>query len=284
MTHPRLSIVTCCKGRLKYLKQTLPTFVAQAESEVVVVDYDCPEGTDEWVATSFPEVRRVAVTEAPVFNLSRARNLGAAHARAAWLLFCDADDLLSSSFSSDVLRLAVPGTYQRTLRRNKPASVPLACEATTFSAVGGYDDAMQGWGMEDVEFTARLGKSGVREVIGSAKVLENLWHSRAEVIRYYEQTVEVSVVVNHYYCYIKGRYFETAGRWFTDEQRRSTYAGVQRAVLASLADAERDATFDIPVVASAPPWAARLKASDVRSFFKLQSERLEEKPPPAPST
>lgn len=280
MAHPRLSIVTCCKGRLKYLKQTLPTFVAQAASEVVVVDYDCPEKTGEWVASHFPDVRLVTLVGAPIFNASRARNLGAEHARAPWLLFCDADDLLSPSFSSDVLSLVEPGTYQRTLRRNKPGPIPLACEAATFGAVGGYDDAMQGWGMEDVELITRLGLSGVREVIGSAAVVENLWHSRAEVIRYYEQKVEVSVVINHYYCYIKRRYFETAGSWFTDAQRHSTYASVQRVVVASLADPALDAIFDIPVVASAPPWAARLKASDIGHFFKLQSERLRERAAP----
>jgi len=281
MVIPRLSIVTCCKGRLKYLKQALPTFVAQPESEVVVVDYDCPEGTKDWVAANYPEVRLVVVSGEPVFNASRARNLGAKDARASWLVFCDADDLLSSSFSSDVLRLAEPGTYQRGLRRNKPAPIPLACEAITFSVLGGYDDAMQGWGMEDVEFMIRLGQSGVREVIGSAAVVENLWHTRAEVIRYYEHKVEISLVINHYYCFIKGRYFQAAGRWFTDKQRYSTYASVREAVLALLADTKRDARVDIPVVGSMPPWTARVTASDVRGFFEIQSERMREKPRPA---
>ena len=81
MALPRLSIVTSCKGRLKYLKQALPTFVAQTESEVVVVDYDCPEGTKEWVAANFSAVRLVNVTREPIFNASRARNLGARDAR-----------------------------------------------------------------------------------------------------------------------------------------------------------------------------------------------------------
>jgi len=42
---PKFSIVTTCKGRLGNLQQSLPTFVAQAAAEVVVVDYDCPEST-----------------------------------------------------------------------------------------------------------------------------------------------------------------------------------------------------------------------------------------------
>jgi hypothetical protein len=42
---PKFSIVTTWKGRLRDLQQSLPTFVSQAAAEVVVVDYDCPEGT-----------------------------------------------------------------------------------------------------------------------------------------------------------------------------------------------------------------------------------------------
>ena len=57
MAAPRLSIVTCCKGRLEFLKRALPTFVAQSDSEVIVVDYDCPDGTKDWVAAHFPDVR-----------------------------------------------------------------------------------------------------------------------------------------------------------------------------------------------------------------------------------
>jgi glycosyltransferase involved in cell wall biosynthesis len=276
MTDPRLSIITCCKGRLEYLKRSLPTFAAQSESEVVVVDYDCPEGTGQWVAAHYPRARLVAVADAPRFNVSHARNLGAQQARAPWLVFCDADDVLSPSFATDLLRKAKPGTYQRTLRGSRPEAIPLACEAATFKAVGGYDDALQGWGLEDFEIISRLRQSGAREV-RSVAVGQNLQHSKAECDRYYEHVVETSVVINYYYCYIKRRYFETAGRWFTDQQRYSTYRSVAKAVLASLADVEGDATFDIPIVASEPPWAARLAASDVRRMSKIHTHKINKK-------
>ena len=115
MTAPGLSIVTCCKGRLEHLKRALPTFVAQAESEVIVVDYDCPDRTGDWVAAHFPAVRVAKVAEAPIFNISRARNVGAGLARAPWLAFCDADNLLAPSFASEILARIVPGMYLRTL-------------------------------------------------------------------------------------------------------------------------------------------------------------------------
>jgi len=275
MAEPRLSIVTCCKGRLRHLKQALPTLVAQAESEVIVVDYDCPDKTREWVAAQFPGVHVVTVTDAPHFNLSRARNIGAAHARAPWLVICDADDVLAPSFSSDLLRLTASGTYQRTLRNTqwglKQQYVPLACETATFRSVGGYDDALRGWGIEDLEFIDRLRRAGIREVLGSATA-KSLPQSKAESRRYYEHDVEVSVVINHYYWKIKQRYFETVGRWFSDQQRYATYDSVERAVLGSLDDPK--ATFDISVAGTTAPWSARLTASDVRTFLKKQSDAL----------
>jgi len=276
MAEPRLSIITCCKGRLDYLKRSLPTFVAQPESEVIVVDYDCPQKTREWVAAHYPQARLIAVADAPRFNVSRARNIGAEHARAPWLVFCDADDLLTPSFSMDLLSKAMPGTYQRTLRGDKPEAIPLACEATAFRAIGGYDDALQGWGLEDFEIISRLGSSGVREV-ESAAVGQNVPHSKAECDRYYEHVVEVSVVINYYYCYIKRRYFETTGRWLSDEQRHSTYRSVEGAIVTALSDSEGDASFDIPIVDSAPPWTAQLHTADVRRLFEIHTRKINKK-------
>lgn len=278
MATPGLSIVTCCKGRLEYLKSALPTFVAQSESEVIVVDYDCPDGTKDWVAAHFPDVRVVPVADAPIFNLSRARNIGARHARGPWLAFCDADNLLAPSFASELLARPVPGTYLRMLQDTPfgpiKRGIPLACEAATFWAIGGYDDALRGWGPEDREMIHRLDRAGIREVIGAATLVETLRHGNAERSRHYEQKIEVSTVIGHHYARIKQRYFETRGRWFTDEQRHSTYHGVEQAVLASLADHESNAVFDIRIADSAPPWTARLVARDVRNYYQIRAEEL----------
>ena len=278
MSLPTFSIVTSCKGRLDFLKRALPTFVQQPQTEVVVVDYDCPDGTKDWVAAHFPDVQVAAVTDAPIFNLSRARNVGAKLARAPWLVFCDADQLLVPSFASELLARLVPGTYLRTLR-DMPLGplkqgVPLACEAATFWAVGGYDDAFRGWGPEDREFIDRLDRSGIREVLGAATLVETLPHDNAARSSFYEHKIDVSMVINHHYAKIKQRYFETRGQWFTDEQRHSTYRVVEQAVLASLAQPESNATFDVRIADSAPPWTARLTAPAVRSFHQIGMEAL----------
>ena len=250
----------------------MPTFIVQSESEVVVVDYDCPDRTKDWVAAHFPTVRIAIVTEAPIFNLSRARNVGARLAQAPWLAFCDADNLLAPSFASDLQTRMVPGTYLRALR-NTPLGpqkrwTPLVCEAATFWAVGGFDDAFRGWGPEDQEFVDRLDRSGIKEVRGTAALVETLPHGNAARSTYYEHTIDVSAVISHHYAQIKRRYFETRSQWFNDSQRHSTYREVEQAVLASLTELEGDAIFDIRIVESTPPWTARLTARAIRNFHR----------------
>jgi glycosyltransferase involved in cell wall biosynthesis len=275
---PRFCIVTACKGRLEYLSQALPTFVVQNETEVVVVDYDCPDRTKDWVAAHFPAVRVVALSDAPVFNLSRARNAGARAARAPWLVFCDADQLLAPSFAEELGKRLAPGAYLRTLRSMRSGElrqgVPLACEASVFWGIGGYDDAFSGWGPEDREFINRLDRAGIREVLGEATLVETLRHSNATRSSFYEHAIDVSMVINHHYARIKQRYFETRGAWLTDAQRHSTFRQVEQAVLAALASSPSDATFDIRIDAADPPWTARLTASAVRDYHRLRVEAL----------
>src|ERR1700674_5706017 len=95
---PQFSIITTCKGRLGDLKLSLPTFLAQDGAEVIVVDYDCPDGTSAYVARHHPEVRLVAISGRPKFNISHARNLGAAAAMGEFLVFLDADVLVAGHF------------------------------------------------------------------------------------------------------------------------------------------------------------------------------------------
>ncbi len=151
--------------------------------------------------------------------------------------------------------------------------VPLACEAAVFRAVGGYDDAFRGWGMEDREICERLDRSGIREVLGPASLVETLTHSNAARSSFYERPIDVSLVIGHYYARIKQRHFETTGRALTDEQRHSTFGQVERAVVAALADAASDATFDIRIAGAVPPWSARLRAPEVREYHRAEGGR-----------
>jgi len=154
---PRFSIVTTCKGRLSDLKQALPTFVAQTGAEVVVVDYDCPDGTRGYVAEHFPQVRIVALTDKPKFNSSHARNAGAAQATGDFLVFLDADMMIGEGFL-DFLTANMKARSYGIFSRGVANSARGACvvDRALFQAVGGYDEVIEGYGGEDLDLYSRL--------------------------------------------------------------------------------------------------------------------------------
>jgi tetratricopeptide (TPR) repeat protein len=96
------SLVTTCKGRLAYLKDSLPTWARlhHGDFEIVVVDYDCPDGTADWVRrhrahllkrSGADAIQVVKVPDRPRFNLNDARNHGIAAARGTWIITIDSD-------------------------------------------------------------------------------------------------------------------------------------------------------------------------------------------------
>jgi glycosyltransferase involved in cell wall biosynthesis len=108
-----ITYITTCKGRLEHLRQSLPRVAAQPQVQVIVVDYDCPDGSGQWVKDNFPQVRVVRIDDDPGFLLTRARNAGGQAAATPWLAFFDADILLADDFFRTASENLVSGHYYR---------------------------------------------------------------------------------------------------------------------------------------------------------------------------
>jgi glycosyltransferase involved in cell wall biosynthesis len=100
--HAKISLVTTCKGRLSYLKESIPTWLTfdYPNYEIVVVDYDCPEGTSEFInkekrnylkKSKVKDIRVVKVENKPYFNLNDARSRGINQAEGELVLMIDSD-------------------------------------------------------------------------------------------------------------------------------------------------------------------------------------------------
>lgn len=189
---PRLSFITTCKGRQAHLRETLPLMVAQPDCEVVVVDYDCPQGTEQWVRSTYPQARTVKVEDATVFSASIARNRGAEVARGEWLAFVDADILLRPEFAARLGSQLQPGHYYRPRPASPDMHGTFVCSRSDFLEVGGYDEAIRGWGGEDVDIYHRLGAFFGRKLIGFPSAwLDFIPHGDAERTRFAELTDKV---------------------------------------------------------------------------------------------
>ena len=149
---PQFSIITTCKGRRGDLKLSLPTFLAQDGAEMLVVDYDCPDGTSAYVPRRHPPARLVAISDRPKFNASHARNLGAAHARGECLVFLDADVLLAEPFLAHlqgVMEKGSLGVFDHGAKDSLRGSCVV--DRRLFQKVGGYDEVIEGYGGEDLD-------------------------------------------------------------------------------------------------------------------------------------
>jgi glycosyltransferase involved in cell wall biosynthesis len=183
---PTYSIVTTCKGRLDDLKQSLPRFAAQRDAEVIVVDYDCPQHTADFVRSAYPSVTVVAVADRPLFSLPDARNCGVAEARGDVLVFLDADIIVAPDLLD---RVGFPSTAKAfaTFGGGKSNSLCGSCivRRQDFDAVGGYDDLLSGYEGEDLDLYMRLDLLGARRVVlegdGVERVIEQ---SQEERLRY----------------------------------------------------------------------------------------------------
>ncbi|MDO8419516.1 MAG: glycosyltransferase family 2 protein [Rubrivivax sp.] len=247
---PRLSLITTCKGRLAHLRRTLPLMVAQPGCEVVVVDYDCPQRTEQWVRSTFPQVRTVKVGDAAVFSASKARNRGAEVARGEWLAFVDADILLSPEFAARLGSLLQAGHYYRPRPASPDMHGTFVCSRSDFLELGGYDEAIRGWGGEDVDIYHRIGAFFGRKLIGfPSDWLDFIPHGDAERTQFAELSDKVlGQCINAFYRSTKYDLCRLIGASHPPAAvRERVYAMIHRAILEATDRAETTAKVELDV-------------------------------------
>jgi glycosyltransferase involved in cell wall biosynthesis len=238
---PPVSAITTCKDLLANLKQTLPRLMAEPFAEVIVVDYDCPDRTGDWVEAACPGVKVVRVTDAPIFHAAGARNAGGAAASSPWLFFIDADVRIAPGFLARVGPLLAEGA----LYLGEPITLDLwgtmFVTRADFDAVGGYDEAIQGWGSEDEDIVERLELLGCRHARFDGALMDAIPHDNEVRTRHHRiKDPELGNAINFVYRAIKR---DLARLGLTPElpARRNIHSQVAAAMLAP----ERPGSIDI---------------------------------------
>jgi glycosyltransferase involved in cell wall biosynthesis len=216
----KITYVTTCKGRLHHLARTLPSAAAQAGVDCIVVDYGCPDGAGDWVRQHHPGVKVVRVADDPGFNLARARNLGAAQAKSPWLAFIDADVLLAPDFFARVSPVLSPGNYYLPGTNDANTWGSMLVERSAFLAVGGYDEAIVGWGGEDNDLYEALSLGGIRRDFYRGDLVTPIRHSDAERTQFHEnKDIERARWLNQAYRGMKFDVIRLLSRMPTLEER-----------------------------------------------------------------
>ncbi len=197
MARPLISFCTACMDRLHHLQQTLPQNLADNQDydrlEFVVLDYNSSDGLEDWVGEHLTEALqsgRLKVFRTPepkAFHHSHARNLAFRQAAGEILCNVDADNFTGPGFARYVdQRFATLEraflAVDRELQDRFPASFGRICvRRRHFLESAGYDEAMAGYGWEDIDFCARLTRLGLEFLtIDDDRYLRYLEHGQQE--------------------------------------------------------------------------------------------------------
>jgi glycosyltransferase involved in cell wall biosynthesis len=187
---PTVSIITRCKGRRAALTRTIPFMLAQSYpyTEVIVVNYDCPDDLHLWLTTTHKKVIEIGklvevlVPNKPYFHHSHSRNVGLKAAIGDWVFFIDADCQPNT-------RLIVHIFDRIKGMKNVFASIgspPRGRAGTLFAKredlleIGGYNEELEGWGYEDGDIKDRLFKAGKEMYSFLPKYIGEIQHGDSE--------------------------------------------------------------------------------------------------------
>ncbi|MCR4289613.1 MAG: glycosyltransferase family 2 protein [Candidatus Scalindua sp.] len=165
------SFIIPVKGRLEHLQQTLPEKLNQRGGwnyEIIIVDCNCPNGTANWCRSLENEMLRVVEIPAPndYFNLSHSRNVGGHYACSEVLCFSDADCFLSVHWLDYVLKeinskdecIGLGNEFVKGI--GQLGTGTWAVRKEVWKSLRGYDETMEGWGGEDLDFLWRMKRFG----------------------------------------------------------------------------------------------------------------------------
>ncbi len=179
---------------------TLPLMLEEFE-RVIVVDWSCPEKSGEWAAEQGAEV--VYEPGHQYFNASKARNAGAKAVKSSQVCFIDADTMIMSGTGSDIANLLSTDNVVVASRNCMNVDVYdlggfIALDMSLFWSIGGYDENLWGYALEDADLRARLKLEldvSVKRL--SPGALGAIRHSHELRGKYRQESIEVSANRSH---------------------------------------------------------------------------------------
>ena len=208
----------------------------QPASEVIVVDYDCPDRTADYVTREFPATRVLRLTGVTGFNVSHARNAGAEQAEGDTLVFVDADVVISDQFIPFVEENVGLDAFAKPEDPQIPAdnSVQGTCviHRQHFDLIGGYDEVLENYGGEDLELYERLATAQVERVYLSPAVFQKvIAHGQDDRGRFFDRSSELGFLIGKVYRVAKDMMIRIEGSFDVDiETRQQLYAEIIRLV------------------------------------------------------
>lgn len=222
----KISFCITALNWLEYLAKTLPVTFASIDyyhTEFVLLDLGSTDGTEAFIRTSFQsliDIGSLVYCRAesyrhyePSFakNASTKLSTGDVVCNLDGDNFCAAEfvNYLRGMFEADPLLDAVfyPGLSDRTGR--------IAVKRSVFFDVGGYDEAMRGYGSEDIDLRERLTRLPTKVCFGDPRKYSAILNPDKSAANYIFKDVRTSDLDNRSRAMVNGR----AGKLVANEGR-----------------------------------------------------------------
>jgi hypothetical protein len=174
----KVTIVTTCKNRWEFLKQSLPTWLNRGFKEIIIVDWS----SNIEIVTNIEQmsigsnlVTVIRVNGEDIFNGGMARNTGAKHVTSDYVLFIDADMIVKNWQVTKTISM-VPGRFYHGPHNIPPFGTSLV-RIDDFRKINGYSELCRSYGWEDNDLYNRLDASGLQRRLYDDRMVEHIDHS-----------------------------------------------------------------------------------------------------------
>lgn len=171
----KISLCTSVKDRFEHLQTTflrnIEDNASSSNCEFVLLNYNCPDPrTERWVKNhlqpyiNLGKVNYYFYPDAKHFEMAHSRNLSFRLAQGDVVCNIDADNFIGSGFVAYVSAvLSQSDAFLRGPRDGRGLAGRICVKREYWKAVGGYDERMKNWGLEDIDFAKRLSLLGLTQ-------------------------------------------------------------------------------------------------------------------------
>lgn len=207
-----ISIIISCRNEVNTLKKTVDSILNSKNSfsfEIIIVDDGSDDGSCNFINTTNDYYKNIKLIFSENIGIAAARNLGAQSSKAKYLFFCDAHisvpnywlDSMIKTLEGNNGHAIIPaiknmenedrgygGTWNNNLEfiwLAKPegtcGEIPLApgcvlgIKKDVFETIGGFDNHLKLYGVEDQEISLKLWLFGYRILIDTSIEINHLF-------------------------------------------------------------------------------------------------------------
>jgi hypothetical protein len=170
LLYKRISFGTSCMGRVDHIKKTYIQNISTAlkyssNCEFILLNWNSRDGLQEWVEENLRDYIKGGVvkylhTDTPtVFDISKTKNITLKNSTGEILCSLDADNFISPSFLASVEKVFASEGQPIIQCKGGPMAGRIVLKREHFFNLRGYDEAMVGWGHEDLDLVERFCRS-----------------------------------------------------------------------------------------------------------------------------